>query len=293
MAAGNVGAESVYLASLIGADGTTLPNADKVTLGKIIFDVAGGDLTGSNGIATVKPVAITTGKIALLAVDSPQIALEAVGSAQIKDGNVTVAKLATDAIETIKIKDLNVTEAKIATDAVTTTKIKDETILGVDLDASIATNGVSLVGTTTKVIELGGPLTKATTITTTLVNTLTIAGLQDGAAVDKILVVDGSGVIKTRSATTSSIETIIASTTVTAAHQTILVTGSSTITLPSAPETGQKYLIKNKNTAETNTVTVSGNGKNIEGLANISSSVPYQIWTLQYDGTEWAIIGNL
>jgi hypothetical protein len=122
---------------------------------------------------------------------------------------------------------------------------------------------------------------------------LPIAGLQDGAAADKILVVDDSGVRKTRSATTSSIEKITADTTVTSAHQTILVTGTFTITLTFAPETGQKYLIKNNHAAETNTVTVNGNGKNIEGLGSISSSVPYQIWTLQYDVTEWAIIGNL
>ena len=46
-------------------------------------------------------------------------------------------------------------------------------------------------------IQLGGALTKPTTITTTVVNTLAVAGLQTGVSTDKIVVADPNGVLKT------------------------------------------------------------------------------------------------
>jgi hypothetical protein len=46
-------------------------------------------------------------------------------------------------------------------------------------------------------IQLGGALTKASTITTNAANTLAIQGLQTGAATDNIVVTDANGVLKT------------------------------------------------------------------------------------------------
>jgi trimeric autotransporter adhesin len=64
-------------------------------------------------------------------------------------------------------------------------------------DSTRADNGLNLVG---KTVKLGGPLTAATTITTTATNTLAVSGLQGGTAADSILVADAAtGVMKRRS----------------------------------------------------------------------------------------------
>jgi hypothetical protein len=52
------------------------------------------------------------------------------GQLQVKDGEITTAKLNDNAVTTAKITDLNVTTAKIAADAVTTAKIADDVELG-------------------------------------------------------------------------------------------------------------------------------------------------------------------
>ncbi|MCD8407517.1 hypothetical protein LNI96_06215 [Tenacibaculum dicentrarchi] len=59
-----------------------------------------------------------------------------------------------------------------------------------------ANNGLN-INTTTNAVELGGALTKPTTITTDATNTLTIEGLQDGnATTDKVVTVDANGVLR-------------------------------------------------------------------------------------------------
>ncbi len=52
------------------------------------------------------------------------------GQLQVKDGEITTAKLNDNAVTTAKITDLNVTTAKIAADAITTAKIADDVELG-------------------------------------------------------------------------------------------------------------------------------------------------------------------
>lgn len=59
-----------------------------------------------------------------------------------------------------------------------------------------------------------------------------------------------------------------------------------TVTLPAAPVTGQMYNIK-KIDSSSNAVTISGNGKNIDGAASVALAAQWQSWTLQYDGTAW------
>ncbi|MBE7687617.1 hypothetical protein LNI94_06045 [Tenacibaculum finnmarkense genomovar ulcerans] len=65
--------------------------------------------------------------------------------------------------------------------------------------AVIASNGLTIDTTdpTKNNIQLGGTLTKPTTITTDATNTLTIEGLEDGnATTDKVVTVDASGLLR-------------------------------------------------------------------------------------------------
>lgn len=66
----------------------------------------------------IEDAAITSDKLAsTLAIDTAQIANNAVTSAKIADGTIAVGDLANNAVETAKIKDANVTLAKIASEA--------------------------------------------------------------------------------------------------------------------------------------------------------------------------------
>ena len=60
--------------------------------------------------------------------------------------------------------------------------------------ASTADNGLNKSSATNT--QLGGPLTGATTITTTAANTLAIPGLQTGAETDKVVTVTSTGVLQ-------------------------------------------------------------------------------------------------
>jgi hypothetical protein len=60
-------------------------------------------------------------------------------------------------------------------------------------------------------------------------------------------------------------------------------------TLPAAPVTGQSFTFK-KVDSTANAVTVSGNGKNIDGVASITLTAQWQAWTLVYSGTAWMAI---
>lgn len=64
--------------------------------------------------------------------------------------------------------------------------------------------------------------------------------------------------------------------------------GAVTITLPLAPVAQQIFNIKAINV--TNTVTVAGNGKTIDGSSSAQLKVINACITVQYDGTAWRII---
>ncbi|MBS7254299.1 hypothetical protein [Flavobacterium branchiicola] len=66
---------------------------------------------------------------------------------------------------------------------------------------SIATANNGLTATSGNV-QLGGALAKPTTVTTDATNTLTLSGLQTGAATDNVMVRDASGIVKTVSSAT-------------------------------------------------------------------------------------------
>lgn len=66
--------------------------------------------------------------------------------------------------------------------------------------------------------------------------------------------------------------------------------GSITVTLPASPVAGQLYQIKK--IAAANTMTIDGNGKNIDGAATLAVTTNNQNYTLHYDsvGTQWRIL---
>lgn len=66
-------------------------------------------------------------------------------------------------------------------------------------------------------------------------------------------------------------------------------TGAFSVTLVSAPQTGMIQVIK-KVDSSANAVTVSGNGKNIDGAASVSLTTPYQSVRVQFNGATWDVI---
>lgn len=65
-------------------------------------------------------------------------------------------------------------------------------------------------------------------------------------------------------------------------------TGARTINLPANPTNGDAYRIKDSTgTASSNNITVSGNGKNIEGTASATINTNYGSLFLVYNGTQW------
>ena len=87
-----------------------------------------------------------------------------------------------------------------------------------------------------------------------------------------------------------NIASVTANTTLNATYFVVLVDtsgGAITITLPASPATGQAYKIKDTGNGLTNNVTISGNGKNIDGSSTASINTDYGALELVYDGTAW------
>jgi hypothetical protein len=157
------------------------------------------------------------------------IAAESITSTQIKDGEVNTADLANNAVTTGKIIDGAVTPAKIETGGtdmvlVTNSSGAAEWVDRADFAISIADGNVTAVsgtGTaadplktdvkvnngltinaTDSLVQLGGALVKATTITTGSANTLAIEGLQTPTVTAGVtenynmIVADPNGVLK-------------------------------------------------------------------------------------------------
>lgn len=65
-------------------------------------------------------------------------------------------------------------------------------------------------------------------------------------------------------------------------------TSARTINLPASPIAGDAYRVKDSTgTAATNNITVSGNGKNIEGTASATINTNFASLFLVYNGTQW------
>lgn len=64
--------------------------------------------------------------------------------------------------------------------------------------------------------------------------------------------------------------------------------GSFSLLLPATPTTGDSYAVKKSVAA--NTLTLDGNGKNIDGAATIAITSQYISYSVIYNGTEWSIL---
>jgi len=64
-----------------------------------------------------------------------------------------------------------------------------------------------------------------------------------------------------------------------------------TINLLASPETGREYIVKDTvGSAAANNITVSGNGKNIDGAASYTMNINYASITVVYNGSEWSVV---
>jgi len=68
------------------------------------------------------------------------------------------------------------------------------------------------------------------------------------------------------------------------ANEAITTTNTWTLTLPAAPAEGTKVALKN---SDGGTITVDGNGNNIDGVASYNNSTQYQQDVLYYNGSQW------
>lgn len=141
-------------------------------------------------------------------------------------------------------------------------------------------------------VQLGGSLTAATTITTDATKTLAIAGLQSGASTDKMVVVDGTGILKSVAATTRNINAIVKKTadyTVVDTDYTILANATSnafTLTLPDATTSTGRVLIIRKTDESANALTFSSAVKISESTSFTTLNINTTI-RIQSDGTNW------
>lgn len=63
---------------------------------------------------------------------------------------------------------------------------------------------------------------------------------------------------------------------------------ATTVTLPASPSAGRVLVVKDgKGDAASNNITVSGNGKNIDGAASVTIGTNYDVRRLVYNGTQW------
>jgi hypothetical protein len=68
------------------------------------------------------------------------------------------------------------------------------------------------------------------------------------------------------------------------------LSGNITISMPATPNKGQQYLVKDVDGyVGTYLVTISGNGKNIDGNPNVVMAHPHASYTLTYTGNQWSI----
>jgi hypothetical protein len=135
-------------------------------------------------------------------------------------------------------------------------------------------------------------------VTNIATNTLTVTRIQESSSARSILV--GDQIADTITAKTlTDLETVLntlvavvsksANYTATTSDRVILVTGTSTITLPTAVgDVGRKFDIKN---VGTNTVTVgTTSAQTIDGASTYSMTVQYMSITVVSDGANWSVI---
>lgn len=67
---------------------------------------------------------------------------------------------------------------------------------------------------------------------------------------------------------------------------------SFVVFLPAAPYESQTFSFS-ESAGSATTVTIDGNGKNINGSASLAMSTAYKQRTLRYNGTQWIVIAGL
>ncbi|MDR3705681.1 MAG: hypothetical protein P4L28_07245 [Paludibacteraceae bacterium] len=191
--------------------------------------------------------------------------------------------------------------------AVAKNTIMKDSVTSLIENAVTADNGLNA---TKGKVELGGALTKATTLTTTGTNTLAIAGLQSGTKSDSIVTVDPtSGVLHRISVSNvSSVQPLSVKTadyTVTLTDNTIVLSKNATVnvtfTLPPSPENGRMFRFVNLSSANTITFnqairTMSGATTSTLGIGTtyVNGNILGNKMAIQWDAldSEWIQVGN-
>lgn len=69
------------------------------------------------------------------------------------------------------------------------------------------------------------------------------------------------------------------------------LSGNIAVTLPASPTTGAEFIIKDSNgSALVYSITINGNGHNIDGLSTFVMSNSFQSVTVKYNGTTWMVL---
>jgi hypothetical protein len=122
--------------------------------------------------------------------------------------------------------------------------------------------------------------------------TPTMSGLLETADLKVLTYNSGTGAIGYKPDADNAIASLNTSTVLDATYGSVLVSGTTTITLPTATGImGKKYIIKN---IGTNVVTIATTGgQTIDGASSRTIGVQWQGLILQSDGSNWFIMGTI
>lgn len=144
-------------------------------------------------------------------------------------------------------------------------------------------------------VQLGGALTKPTTLTTTNINTISIAGLQTGATTDKLIVADENGVLKSISPALAigSMNVIRKTTsyTIDSTSDNVILAdasaGNITITIPAEVTVGRMFIVKRVDSSA-NTVTIQFTSATVDETDSfISIGIKVSYLLIKESGNKW------
>jgi hypothetical protein len=104
----------------------------------------------------------------------------------------TLATSSTNLLNITGLQTSATTDSIVTIDAATG-QLRKTTMAIIGANAFTADNGLTKLGNN---VKLGGPLTAATSIATTAVNTISFTGLQGGSATDSVMVITDAGVVQ-------------------------------------------------------------------------------------------------